>query len=119
MPVPVPQFGTFNYVQETKVSRAPALALNQNKRSRHFQEELDWADLVTVDLSKLDTPEGKKEQADILINAVRDKGFFYVKGFGISQDRVDRQFSLGKQFYELPLEEQKKYTPDGLGMFQS
>jgi isopenicillin N synthase-like dioxygenase len=76
---------------------------------------LDWAELVTVDLSRLNTPEGKKEQAQILISALRDKGFFYVKNFNISQDRVDRQFALGKNFYELPLEEKQKYTPPGLG----
>lgn len=76
---------------------------------------MDWAELVTVDLSQLDTPEGKKQQADILISAVREKGFFYVKNFGISQGRVDRQFALGKTFYELPLEEKLKYTPQGLG----
>ncbi|KAJ7485605.1 Clavaminate synthase-like protein [Mycena latifolia] len=95
MPVAVPEFGTFNYVPETK-------------------EQLDWAELVTVDLSQLGTPEGKKQQADILISAVREKGFFYVKNFGISQERVDRQFALGKQFCELPLEEKMKYLPDGL-----
>ncbi|KAJ7634678.1 Clavaminate synthase-like protein [Roridomyces roridus] len=95
MPVPVPELGTYNYVPETK-------------------EQLDWAELVTVDLAAFNTPEGKKQQADILIAAVREKGFFYVKNFGISQERVDRQFALGKRFYELPLEEKLKYVPRGL-----
>ncbi|RPD72452.1 Clavaminate synthase-like protein [Lentinus tigrinus ALCF2SS1-7] len=95
MPVPVPELGQYNYVQETK-------------------ENLDWADLVTLDFSKYGTPEGKKELADELIKAVRDYGFFYVKNFNITQERVNRQFSLGKQFYELPLEEKLKYVPDGL-----
>jgi isopenicillin N synthase-like dioxygenase len=76
---------------------------------------LDWADLVTVDLSQLSTPEGKRQQADILISAVREKGFFYVKNFGISQERVNRQFAMGKNFYELPLEEKLRYVPQGLG----
>ncbi|KAJ7204667.1 Clavaminate synthase-like protein [Mycena pura] len=95
MPVAVPELGTFNYVPETK-------------------EQLDWADLPTIDLSHLGTPEGKRQQADILIAALREKGFFYVKNFGISQERVDRQFALGKRFYELPLEEKLKYVPQGL-----
>ncbi|KAJ7240488.1 Clavaminate synthase-like protein [Mycena rebaudengoi] len=97
MPVAVPstELGTFNHVPETK-------------------EQLDWAELVTVDLSVIGTPEGKQQQADILISAVREKGFFYVKNFGISQERVDRQFALGKRFYELPLEEKLKYVPKGL-----
>ncbi|KAJ7869131.1 Clavaminate synthase-like protein [Mycena olivaceomarginata] len=99
MPVAVPELGTFNHVPETK-------------------EQLDWAELVTVDLSQLGTPEGKRQQADILISAVREKGFFYVKNFNISQERVDRQFAMGKSFYELPLEEKSKYTPQGLDQGQ-
>ncbi|KAJ7622284.1 Clavaminate synthase-like protein [Roridomyces roridus] len=95
VPVPVPELGAFTYVAETK-------------------EPLDWADLVTVDLSALSTPEGKKEQAAILISAVREKGFFYVKNFGISQERVNRQFAIGKRFYELPVEEKVRYIPRGL-----
>lgn len=99
MPVPVPQLGSYQYVPETK-------------------ENLDWADLVTVDLSLYNTPEGRKQLAETLINALQDKGFFYVKNFGISQERVDGQFALGKKFYELPLEEKEKYTPEGLDQGQ-
>lgn len=36
-------------------------------------------------------------------------GFFYVKNFNISQEEVDRQFALGREFYALPLEEKLKY----------
>ena len=36
-------------------------------------------------------------------------GFFYVKNFNISQERVNRQFTLGKAFYDLPQEEKDKY----------
>ncbi|KAK0216261.1 Clavaminate synthase-like protein [Armillaria fumosa] len=93
MPVAAPQLGSYKYVPETK-------------------EDLDWADLVTVDLSLYGTPEGKKQLAKTLIEAVREKGFFYVKNFNISQERVDRQFALGKRFFELPVEEKSAYTPD-------
>jgi len=95
MPVPAPELGSFNFVQETK-------------------ENLDWADLVTLDFSLLATPEGKKQLAKTLVKAVREDGFFYVKNFNISQERVNRQFSIGKQFYEIPLEERQKYIPEGL-----
>ena len=40
-----------------------------------------------------------------------------MKNFGISQERVDKQFALGKEFYELPLEEKLKYVPEGLGKY--
>ncbi|EJU03186.1 Clavaminate synthase-like protein [Dacryopinax primogenitus] len=93
MPVPAPQLGSYQYVPETK-------------------ENLDWAELVTIDLSKFHTPEGKKQLAQELISALRNKGFFYVKNFNISQERVNRQFAIGREFYELPLEEKSKYVPD-------
>ncbi|KAK0189462.1 Clavaminate synthase-like protein [Armillaria mellea] len=93
MPVAAPQLGSYKYVPETK-------------------DDLDWADLVTVDLSLYSTPEGKKQLRKTLIEAVREKGFFYVKNFNISQDRVDRQFALGKRLFERPVEEKSAYTPD-------
>ena len=69
-----------------------------------------------MDLALYGTPEGRKQLAETLIFAVREKGFFYVKNFNISQARVDRQFHIGSKFYELPLEEKEKYTVQGLGM---
>jgi isopenicillin N synthase-like dioxygenase len=80
-----------------------------------LQEDLDWAELVTIDLAKFDTPEGKRELVEVLITAVREKGFFYVKNFKIDQELVNQQFALGREFYELPLEEKLKYVPEGLG----
>ena len=38
-----------------------------------------------------------------------------MKNFNISQERVNRQFALGKLFYELPTEEKLKYVPENLG----
>ncbi|KII91202.1 hypothetical protein PLICRDRAFT_51377 [Plicaturopsis crispa FD-325 SS-3] len=93
MPVPDPPLSSFHHVPETK-------------------EDLDWADLPTVDLALYGTPEGRKLLAKILIDAVKTKGFLYVKGFDISQERVDRQFAIGQKFYELPLEEKEKYVPN-------
>ncbi|KAJ3864454.1 Clavaminate synthase-like protein [Lentinula novae-zelandiae] len=94
VPVPVPELGSYNYVAETKAN-------------------LDWADLVTVDLGEISTPEGKRAQADILLSALKEKGFFYVKNFNISQERVNRQFALGKAFYDLPQEEKDEFAVKG------
>lgn len=81
------------------------------------KENLDWADLITLDLSLYGSPEGNKQLAQTLIKGVREDGFFYVKNFNISQERVNRQFAIGKQLYELPSEEKLKYVPEGLGKF--
>ncbi|KAJ4242707.1 hypothetical protein NW757_011933 [Fusarium falciforme] len=70
---------------------------------------VDWAELATLDLSLFDQPGGKQELVKQLDHAVRNIGFFYVKNFNISQEEVDRQFALGREFYALPLEEKLKY----------
>ncbi|ORY69499.1 uncharacterized protein BCR38DRAFT_333504 [Pseudomassariella vexata] len=73
------------------------------------KEDLDWAELITLDLSLYEQPGGKEELVKQLDHAVRNVGFFYVKNFNISQDEVDQQFALGREFYGLPLEEKLKY----------
>lgn len=93
MPSAVPELYQYSHVSET-------------------EENLDWADLPTIDLAKYGTPEGNAELKETLLDAIRTKGFFYVTNFGISQDAVDQQFALGQQFYELPLDEKLKYEPN-------
>ncbi|WVR09331.1 hypothetical protein IAU60_006397 [Kwoniella sp. DSM 27419] len=93
MPIAVPETFKYDYVPETK-------------------EDLDWADLPKIDLALFSIPEGRQTLAATLIEAIRTKGFFYVINYGIPQSAVDRQFSLGAKFYELPLEEKSKYVPD-------
>lgn len=110
MPIPTtPEIRSYEYVKETTVS-------NNLFPSRHraltpqLQANLDWADFITIDLSLYSTPEGKKELARALITAVHEKGFFYVKNFNIPQQAINRQFAIGRDFHELPLEEKQKYT---------
>ena len=76
------------------------------------KEDLPWAELVTLDLGELSQPGGKESLAKQLEHAVHHVGFFYVKNFGLSQEEVDRQFTLAKTFFELPLEEKAKYEVD-------
>ncbi|KAK3374729.1 hypothetical protein B0H63DRAFT_437547 [Podospora didyma] len=73
------------------------------------KENLDWAELITLDLSLYEQPGGKAELVNQLDHAVRHVGFFYVKNFNIPQEEVNRQFALGREFYALPLEEKLKY----------
>ncbi|KZO99477.1 Clavaminate synthase-like protein [Calocera viscosa TUFC12733] len=75
-------------------------------------EENEWAELATVDLSDINTVDGKQRQAKVLIDALRIKGFFYVKNFNISQDRLSRQFAMGNAFCDLPLEDKLQYIPE-------
>ncbi|CAG8180600.1 unnamed protein product [Penicillium salamii] len=73
------------------------------------KEKLDWAELITLDLSEYEQPGGKESLVKQLDHAVRNVGFFYVKNFNISQEEIDNQFALGREFYALPLEEKLKF----------
>ena len=69
------------------------------------KEDLPWSELVTLDLSDFDRPGGKERLAKQLEHAVHHVGFFYVKNYGLTQEQVDRQFTLAKNFFALPVEE--------------
>ncbi|CAJ2503657.1 Uu.00g110510.m01.CDS01 [Anthostomella pinea] len=71
--------------------------------------ELPWSELVTLDLEDFDRPGGKERLAKQLEHAVHHVGFFYVKNYGIAQEDVDRQFTLAKNFFELPVSEKEKF----------
>ncbi|KAI1335467.1 hypothetical protein F5Y15DRAFT_428318 [Xylariaceae sp. FL0016] len=87
----------------------PGRIIESYKQVPVTKEDLDWAELITLDLSLYEQPGGKQELVKQLEHAVRHVGFFYVKNFNIPQEEVDRQFALGREFYGLPLEEKLKY----------
>ncbi|KAE8309942.1 hypothetical protein BDV41DRAFT_567004 [Aspergillus transmontanensis] len=87
----------------------PAKLIDRYDHVPVTKENLDWAELITLDLSQYDQPGGKEDLVKQLEHAVRHVGFFYVKNFNISQDEIDRQFALGREFYALPLEEKLRY----------
>ncbi|KAF4771022.1 hypothetical protein HAV15_012574 [Penicillium sp. str.  len=74
--------------------------------------DLDWADLATLDLSLFDQPGGKDQLAKQLFDAIQNIGFFYITNFGLSQEDVDRQFSIGKEIFKLPVEEKLKFRAE-------
>jgi non-haem dioxygenase in morphine synthesis N-terminal len=71
--------------------------------------DLDWADLITLDLSKFDRPGGKEELAADLSRALEEIGFFYVKNHGLTSAEVDTQFALAKSVLLLSDEEKLPY----------
>jgi hypothetical protein len=79
-------------------------------RPRETSENLDWAPLVKIDLSRFDEPGGKQELAKQLYDAVTRVGFWVVVNTGLDDERVLKQFSIGNTFFKEPLEE-KRTTP--------
>jgi isopenicillin N synthase-like dioxygenase len=75
------------------------------KRPEHTTEQLDWADIKTIDLSTFNSPGVKQRLAEELKDAVHTTGFFSVIGTGLTQQEVDRQYDIGQAYFNLPLEE--------------
>jgi isopenicillin N synthase-like dioxygenase len=90
----------------------PSKPLPKYEQVAESKYDLDWADLITLDLSKFDAPGGKEQLAAQLKDAVHSVGFFYITAFGLSQEEVDKQFAIGKEFFALPTEEKVKYRAD-------
>ncbi|KAF7964348.1 hypothetical protein HWV62_9735, partial [Athelia sp. TMB] len=61
-------------------------------------EELEWADILTVDLSLFDTD--KAALVETVSTALQRDGFFYVVGHGIEPERLKRQFAIGQLTFD-------------------
>lgn len=90
----------------------PTKPLQEYQQVPESSFDLEWADLVTLDLSKFDQPGGKQLLANQLKDAVHNIGFFYITNFGLSQEEVNHQFAIGREIFALPMEEKLKYRAD-------
>lgn len=88
------------------VSSLPALP--QWKRPAKTTEDLPWADISVIDISTFDEPGGKEKLAERLRDAVQTTGFFSVVGTGFTDEEVTRQFAIGQEFFNQPLETKNK-----------
>lgn len=79
-------------------------------RPEPTKENIEWAPLVEIDLSRFDEPGGKQELAKQLYDAVTRVGFWVVVGHGIDDERILRQFSIGNAFFKEPLEEKRSFA---------
>ncbi|KAK7461079.1 hypothetical protein VKT23_009008 [Stygiomarasmius scandens] len=75
------------------------------------KEELEYADLPIVDLSKDNTPEGRAGLASQVRNAMTNQGFFYVINHGLSPAQTERIFDIGDvPFAQVGDEEKQRYA---------
>jgi isopenicillin N synthase-like dioxygenase len=65
-------------------------------------------DISAVDLKTDVVPPGTLALAEKLVEVCRGRGFFVVKGHGLSEETIRRHFDLGKMLLDdVPLEEKK------------
>ncbi|KAI2627045.1 putative 1-aminocyclopropane-1-carboxylate oxidase [Hypomontagnella submonticulosa] len=76
------------------------------------KEQLEYAELEALDISKLNQEGGKQALAKQVLKFINKNGFFYVVGHGFSEEEVRRQYALCEAFFRLPLEEKLKYECD-------
>ncbi|KAJ7233610.1 hypothetical protein B0H12DRAFT_1143623 [Mycena haematopus] len=75
------------------------------------KEELEYADLAIIDLSKAKTAAGRKALAAQVVSAMASHGFFYVINHGYTQQQTTRVFSIANlTFDDVDDEEKKAYT---------
>ncbi|KXH38719.1 flavonol synthase [Colletotrichum nymphaeae SA-01] len=78
-------------------------------QATEITEQLDWADLVALDLSKFDKPGGKRELAEEFTRAIEQIGFFYVINHGLSREAINQQYALASSVLSLSDEEKAPY----------
>ncbi|KAF8577574.1 Clavaminate synthase-like protein [Ramaria rubella] len=85
------------------------------------KHDLEWAQLETVDLSKMGTPQGRDELVKIVHKAMTTQGFFFVVNHGLQQSQTDRMFDIADiPFSQVPEEDKPKFTGNikELGSYQ-
>lgn len=82
------------------------------QRPAQTKEDLEWAPLVEIDISKFDQPGEKQRLAAKLEDAVRNVGFWIVTGHGIEDEEVVHQLAIANTFFHLPMEEKVKVPID-------
>jgi hypothetical protein len=92
----------------SQVPTVDGIPIKAWSRPQPTTEDLDWAPLPKIDLSRFDEPRGKQELASQLYDAVSRVGFWVVINTGLDDERVLRQFSIGNAFFKQPLEEKRK-----------
>ncbi|KAL3294026.1 Clavaminate synthase-like protein [Colletotrichum asianum] len=80
------------------------------------KEDLNWAELRTLDLSLLDgSPHQQAELVETTRLAIQKDGFLFVKNFGMTEEQLDRHFALAQYIFfhgGISEEEKEKFMWD-------
>ncbi|KAF2032929.1 gibberellin 2-oxidase [Setomelanomma holmii] len=96
-------------IVDTPSQTTEKLLIKPWSRPQQTQEDLQWAPLTTIDLSRFDEPRGKQELAAQLYDAITRVGFWVVTNTGIDDERALRQFSIGNTFFKESLDEKRRF----------
>ncbi|KAG5351981.1 hypothetical protein C0989_004275 [Termitomyces sp. Mn162] len=71
---------------------------------------VDFADLAIIDISKINTAEGKAQLVQDVRNAMNTIGFFYVINHGYTQEQTRRIFDIAEIPFRVSDDEKQKYV---------
>lgn len=73
------------------------------------KEDLDWANLHTIDLLLLDSPDPTvvSDLVKLVKTAIKDDGFLYLTNYGVSLAQLQRQFDLAQYLHRNISDEDK------------
>ncbi|KAH6957895.1 gibberellin 2-oxidase [Ilyonectria sp. MPI-CAGE-AT-0026] len=94
---------------------APSLAqLPEYTPPTPTKEDLDYVDLVNLDLSKFDDPAGRKELAKQMFEAATGYGFLTLTNHGISDETYMRQMTIANGVMTMSSDDKEPYevTPE-------
>ena len=86
--------------------------LRPYSRPPQTKENLEWADLVKIDLTHFDNPTERFKLAGQLDYALKNVGFWFATGHGITDEEIMRMLQIGDAFFRLPMEEKAKVPID-------
>jgi isopenicillin N synthase-like dioxygenase len=89
-----------------------AWPVSEYQRPVKMKEDLEWAPLVEIDISRFNEPGEKERLAGKLEDAVRNVGFWIVIGHGIKDEEILRILANETGFFHLPMEEKVKVPID-------
>ncbi|KAI6145073.1 Clavaminate synthase-like protein [Pisolithus tinctorius] len=85
--------------------------------------DLDYADLATIDLSKMESAQGRAALASQVRDALLTHGFFYVVNHGYPQTQGNRMFDIADVPFSCVSDEEKRLYSDidqeGTGWYQA
>ncbi|KAF9035013.1 Clavaminate synthase-like protein [Hymenopellis radicata] len=82
-------------------------------------EDLEYADLAIIDLSKASTEQGRIELTEQVCRAMHETGFFYVVNHGYSTEQTRRIFSIANMtFDDVDDNEKTKYQAKAPDVYQ-
>ncbi|KAK0460684.1 uncharacterized protein EV420DRAFT_1671526 [Desarmillaria tabescens] len=83
------------------------------------REELEYAELAIIDISKASTETGRAELASQVYQAMNQQGFFYVVNHGYTSEQTSRIFSIAKMaFDDVDKSEKELYVGKSTEVYQ-